>query len=419
MSQATAASVPVSLLCRITHDLPYFSDWSIPEIKAIAGSCRTLQLAAPTRIMTLNGLEPFAYFLVQGEVAVELPSGDIRVIRVGDPDAGYPIGQVRPTPYNVIAAQGTKLLRIEASRLRSHQAQRRPARLFAEDEVAQLQWINHPLVNRLMQQAHLGRLALPAMPGIAVRLRKALENDDYRIEDVVTIISADPAIVARLLKVANSALFRGLQPCESIKTALMRLGVSKAQQIVMSLATRDLFVVKDVKLKELMMQRWRHAIDSAALCAVLAKLTPGLQSETAMLVGLLHEIGALPLLRTAAAYPDLLVAPDTLQDMMNRLTPELSTLALKEWGIGQDYIGAAQHQNNWFREHDGPADYTDVLLVAHLHALAGQRTRLQLPRIDEVPAFHKLALGNLTPSLSLIVLDEAKAQIQDLKALLA
>ncbi|RLU02195.1 MAG: HDOD domain-containing protein [Ketobacter sp.] len=419
MNQASAGPVPVSLLCRITHGLPYFSDWSIPEIKSIAASCRTVHLAAPTRIMAFNGIEPFAYFLVKGEMAVETPSGEVRTIRVGDPDAGYPIGQVRPSPYNVIAAQGSELLRIEASKLRSHQVQRKPAQLFANDEVAELEWIEHPLVNRLLQQFQNGRLALPAMPGIAVRLRKALDDDDYCMEQVVTIMSADPAIVARLLKVANSALFRGYQPCSSVKTGLMRLGVNKAQQIVMSLATRDLFVVGDLKLKTLMLQRWRHAIDIAALCAVLAKLTPGLQSETALLVGLLHEIGSLPLLRAAAAYPDLLEKPDTLQEMLTRLTPELSGLALREWGIGEDYVRAAQHQNNWFREHDEAADYTDVLIIAHLHALVGQRAELKLPRIDEVPAFHKLALGNLTPSLSLSVLDEAKAHIQELKTLLA
>ena len=419
MSQASAASVPVSLLCRIAQGLPYFGDWSIPEIKSIAPSCRTVQLVAPTRIMSLNGVEPFAYFLVKGEVAVESSSGERRIIRVGDPDAGFPIGQVRPSPYSVVAAQGTQLLRIEASKLRSHQASRKPASLFAEDEVAQLAWSNHPLVTRLLQQSRIGHLALPAMPGIALRLRTALSDDDYRMDELVTIISADPAIVARLLKVANSALFRGVQPCESVRTGLMRLGVSRAQQIVMSLASRDLFVVKDAQLKELMLQRWRHAVDIAALCAVLARFTPGLQSESAMLIGLLHEIGALPLLRAASSYPDLLGDPKTLQAMLSRLTPELSALALQQWGIGDDYTEAAQHQNNWFRDHDGPADYTDVLIIAHLHGLVGQRAALQLPRIDEVPAFQKLALGNLTPNLSLFVLEEAKSQIQELKSLLA
>lgn len=419
MSQTSAVSVPPSTLCRMTQGLAYFNDWSVPEIRSIAPCSRLIKLTTAARIMKLNGLEPFAYFLVKGAVMVESPAGESRTIAVGDPDAGYPIAHVRPCPYDVMATEGSELLRIEASKLRSHEVQRKPARLFAEDEVVGLDWIDHPLVSRLIQQARNGHLALPAMPGIALRVRKALENDDFRLQDIVAIISADPAIVARLLSVANSVLFRGHEPCESVKASLQRLGVNKAQQIVMSLATRDLFVVKDVKLKELMLRRWRHAIEIASLCAVLARLTPGLQSESALLVGLLHEIGALPLLRAAASYPDLLAQSHTLGDMLTRLTPELSAMVLEQWGFDPEFITAAQHQNHWFREHEGPADYTDVLILAHLHAMVRQRTELKLPRIDEVPAFHKLAEGQLTPDLSLQVLDEAKAQIQELKTLLA
>ena len=419
MSQAPAVSVPVGTLRRIAHALPYFNDWTIPEIKSLAPCCRSLQLAEPECIMQVNGLEPFAYFLVKGEVALESPEGEYRTIREGDPDAGYPIAHIRPSPYNVTAAAGSQLLRIEASKLRSHQARRKPARLFADDEVEGLDWLHHPLVSRLIQQARSGHLALPAMPGIALRVRKALEKDNYNLDDISAIISADPAIVTRMLNIANSALYGGHQPCDSAKTALLRLGVSKTQQIVLSLATRDLFLVKDSNIKELMMKRWRHAIDIAAICAVLARLTPGLQSERAMLVGLLHEIGSLPLLRAAAAYPDLLNQRETLQDMLTRLTPELSAMVLEQWGFEADFINAAQHQNHWFRDHEGQADYTDVLIIAHLHALVSQRGRLKLPRLDEVPAFHKLALGHLTPNLSLFVLEEAKAQIQELRSLLA
>ncbi|MGB3623874.1 HDOD domain-containing protein [Ketobacter sp. MCCC 1A13808] len=419
MSQATSVSVPVTNLCHISRTLPYFSDWSAPELKSVVSGCRTLQMSAPQRIIQVNGMEPFAYFLVKGEVTVEMPTGEIRTIREGDPDAGYPIANLRPSPYSVTAAAGAILLRIEASKLRSHQASRKPASLFTDDEVAGLDWIDHPLVTRLIKQARNGTLSLPAMPGIALRVRKSLERDDYRLNEIVAIISADPAIVARLLNIANSALFRGCRPCESVRTGLQRLGVNKTLQIVMSLAARDLFVVKDANLKKLMLQRWRHAIDIAALCAVLARHTQGLQSENALLAGLLHEIGALPLLRSVSSYPDLLAQPEVLQDMLDRLTPELTAMSLHQWGFEDAFITAARHQNNWFRDHDGPADYTDVLLLAHLHALAGQRARLKLPRIDEIPAFQKLAAGQLTPQLSLGVLDEAKGQIQELKSLLA
>ena len=135
MSQSAMVAVPVNTLCRITQSLAFFSDWTVPELKSVASCCQTLKCTSPTRIIKLNGLEPYAYFLVKGSVTLETARGDVRTIHANDADAGYPIAHIRPSPYEVIAAQGSELLRIEGSKLRSHQAQHKPARLFAEEEV--------------------------------------------------------------------------------------------------------------------------------------------------------------------------------------------------------------------------------------------------------------------------------------------
>jgi len=65
------------------------------------------------------------------------------------------------------------------------------------------------------------------------------------------------------------------------------------------------------------------------------------------------------------------------------------------------------------------AGLVDLVQVAHLHALVRHGDLARLPRIDEMPAFRKLALGNLSPQLSLRVLDESGVQVQELRSLLA
>lgn len=419
MSQAAVVPVHMGTLRRLTLALPYFRDWSVPQLKAIEPGCRSVVVSVPTVLLQFNGLEPFAYFLLRGEVQLQDANGATRQLRAGDLDAGFPIARQRNQPLQLTALPGAELLRIEASKLRSHQLSHTPVRYFAAEEALDAPWREHPLVVRVIRQAQEGSLALPAIPGIALRVQRALAKTNVRTDEIVSIINADPAIVARLLKVANSALFGAQIPCETVKSALLRLGMEKSRNLVTSLLARDLFSARSSTLKNLMLQRWRHAIDIAALCTVLAKLTPGLQPERAMLVGLLHEIGALPLIRMTDAHPDLLGDPATLRDIFTHLTPELSAMVLEGWGFEADFITAAQHQQHWFRDHDGKADYTDVLLIAHLHALVHERAQLHLPRIDEVPAFEKLALGQLTPDLSLQVLDEARQQIQELKSLLA
>lgn len=433
MPTSSAVPMQVGTLLRLVRGLPYFQDWSVDEIKAIAPFCIHIVTVVPTRLFQLQGLEPFSYFLLKGQVELESAAGEVRLIRADELDAGFPIARARPSQYNVMASSGVELLRIETSKLRSHQARSVLARLsgsaagngFVAEPVAESgeesveAWRAHPLVVRLIRQVQDGRLALPAMPGIAARIRTALGKASYRLDDVVAIINADPAIAARLLKVANSALFSAQTHCETVKGALLRLGVEKTQGMMTSLLARDLFATRTPTLRHLMLNRWRHAIDIAALCAVLARLTPGLQSERAMLVGLLHEVGVLPVIRMAEAYPDLLQDKDTFNIILTRLGPELSAMVLEQWGFEEDFCVAARNQNHWFRDHDGKADYTDVLVIAHLHLMVHDRVQLQLPRIDEIPAYEKLALGKLTPELSLQVLDEARQQIYELKSLLA
>jgi HD-like signal output (HDOD) protein len=167
------------------------------------------------------------------------------------------------------------------------------------------------------------------------------------------------------------------------------------------------------------LRSWRHAIDIASLAGVLARLTPGLDGDRGLLVGLLHEIGALPILGLAAGFPDLADQPLVLDDILTALAPEVSAAVLAQWGMAEPFREAALQQSHWFRDHEGGPDYTDAVVVAHLHLMVRERSFHRLPRIDETPAFGKLAVGMLSPQLSLLVLDEARSQIQELKALLA
>ena len=247
----------------------------------------------------------------------------------------------------------------------------------------------------------------------------ALAKDNFSFGDVAAVISAEPAVAGRITKVAISAMFCSLDKCESVQAALVRLGFQRAQNIVFTLSTQVLFSSKQTFIKELMLQRWRHAIDIASPCAVLGRITPGMDGDQALLIGLLHEIGAIPILQLAEGYPDFAETPGILDEILRGLGPRVSAEVLGQWGFPEIFAVAATEQSNWFREHAGEPDYADVIIVAHLHSLVRHREFHKLPRLDETPAFEKLAVGLLSSRLSLLVLDEAHAQIQELKSLLS
>ncbi|MEQ8860282.1 MAG: HDOD domain-containing protein [Pseudomonadales bacterium] len=412
--------VRVGTLRRLTAEHPYFAGWDAARLKAVEAYCRVLEAPGDATLLDLGALDPYAYFLVDGELKLEDAAGAARCLRAGELDAGFPIAHLRPSRYRVKARPGSRLLRIEGSQLKRYAG---PARGSARFQVADASvggsWQSHPLVTTLLRQMRDGNLEIPTMPGIALRIRRALAKENSDMAAVAAIVGADPGIAGRLIKVSNSSTFGGASPCETVQAALVRLGVQRAQSLVLVLATKDLFQAQAPHLRERMLKSWRHALDIAALAAVLARLTPGLDADRGLLVGLLHEIGALPILKLAAQFSDLAGTPLILDEVLATLTPEVSAAVLERWGMQETFRVAALNQGNWFREHEGGADYTDLLMVAHLHLLVRERAFHKLPRLDETPAFAKLALGSLSPQLSLQVLDEARAQIHELKALLS
>jgi len=415
-TESTTPAQPGTLK-RLLAGHPFFEDWDDDGFKSLAGVCQLLDYSEGERVLELGDLSPFSGFLLDGQLELTPAEGQPRVLQAGDLDAGYPFANLRPSSYDVVSRSDASILQIETSRLKpAHK--RGEARFRTTDKASAGSWQAHPLVAHVARQMRANTLQIPPLPGIAMKVKKALERDDVDMSDVATIISADPAIAGRLIQVANSAVFGGQSTVDSVQGALVRMGLSRAQNIVISLASKSLYSADEPLIKRQLLERWRHAIDIAALGAVLGDMTPGLQGDVGMLVGLLHDIGAVPILLAAREYPDLLKMPGILEEILDGMAPYVTQTVLARWEFADEFIAAAGDADNWLRDHDRDPDYTDVMIVAHLHALVKQRQFKRLPRIDETPAFQKLALGQLSAKLSLVVLDQAKSQITELRSLL-
>ena len=408
----------IGTLKRLMAGHPYFDGWSVDQIRPIEPFANLVDVEPDAELIALEDLSPFDFFLLQGRLRLRSTTAQERTIDASDVDAGFPIAHLRPSHYSVTAETPAQLLRIEASKLR-RQAQPENARFRLPEEVLGGTWQNHPMLVDLMRQVRAGTLEIPAVPSIANRVRRAIANEDYDVATVATIISADPSIAARLIKIANSAVFGGQKPCDVLRDAIVRLGMARTQNVVFTLATKVLFQARAPHIRDRLLDIWRHAIEIASLCAVLAKLTPDLGADKGLLVGLLHDIGKVPILKLAERFEDLEKTPGILDETLNAYGGYVGSSVLEHWSFPDEFADAATNQAAWFRQHDGGADFTDLVVIAHLHSLVKRREFHKLPRIDETPAFQKLAAGRLSPQLSLSVLDEAQREIEELRALLS
>lgn len=259
---------------------------------------------------------------------------------------------------------------------------------------------------------------LPSLPDLAVRIGKAIDDPDTVNEDIARLIQMDPSLATRVMSVVNSAAFGGIDPVRTLQHAVARLGRQQVRNLVFSCIIKGLFRTDSTLLKKRMQALWAHSARVAAISFVLARVTPGLDPNQAMLAGLVHDIGAIPILQMAREHPKVSSEPTVLDPLIDSLKAEIGALTLAAWHFDHQLVNLASQAEHWFRIGSALPDYLDVVLLAQLHAFIGTGIDTSLPRIDTVPAFQKLALGQLTPRHSIGILEHAAKDIDEVERLL-
>jgi HD-like signal output (HDOD) protein len=254
-----------------------------------------------------------------------------------------------------------------------------------------------------------GRLELPHLPDIAVRVRTATSDPNCDAARVAKVIQADPVITARLIQAANSPLYGVQTPIHSARAAVMFLGLETTRNLVTTYALRELFDTGQPALRQRMRELWRHSAMTAAIAYILAGMTPGLMRDWAMLAGLLHDVGALPVIHYAGRQPGLYRSPSELDAAIAELRGQVGAMVLRQWDFGNEMVGILLESEEWQRDPGDHADYADVIIAAQL--LQGVPRPEHLPPREELPAWRKVGRDRLDDELAEQILAEARDEV--------
>ncbi len=211
-----------------------------------------------------------------------------------------------------------------------------------------------------------GRLELPTLPDMAIKIRKTIDDPNVSAEVLIRLLSTDPSISAQIIKTANCAAFSGGTPANDLRSAVSRLGYRMLRNMVMIITMSKLFKVGSPVVSQEMKKLWDHSREVAANSYVLALHQKHLKPEQAMLAGLVHDLGALPLYIYADRFHPLLDA-ETLEGLIRRFHTEVGVKLLESWHFPSEIVRVvAQHGNLQRMTADGISDYIDVVSVANL-----------------------------------------------------
>ncbi|HTQ98549.1 MAG TPA: HDOD domain-containing protein, partial [Candidatus Acidoferrum sp.] len=117
-----------------------------------------------------------------------------------------------------------------------------------------------------------------------------------------------------------------------------------------------------------------------------------LPMDQAMLAGLIHDIGVLPIIALAEDYPQLLVEKSQLEHMLHSAHIEIGTAILKHWNFGDDLIAVMAHHENLQYDHEGPPNLVDLIIVSNLLSEHKAADLAQLKNLKAIPAFSKFGI---------------------------
>jgi HD-like signal output (HDOD) protein len=356
-------------------------------------------------------------YLIEGEVELMADGRAMQTVKAGTDRALLPVFRVHTRGLEARCIDAARLLTLDEATFRRYVSTIRPEQGGGIDVEEYSSADQQPeLVGEIRRAFYHQEVDLPSMPDVALKISHALQSQDADFRQIAVTVQADPVIAARIVQVANSAMYAGVSEVESVQNAIARIGLQATRAIVMTVVMKNLYTPQSRLLHKRMNTYYRHSIQVGAISHALASRLPGFDPERAFLAGLIHDIGVLPLLIQADRRQDLNQDAELLEQLINELARTVGAMLLEQWAFEPEFVTVARQSEDWEREVD-VADYCDIVQVAQLHCLllGGQKINAA-PAMSGLPAFRRLQLDEIDP---VKLIEDARQEISEIISALA
>ena len=398
---------------------PVFAE--LPEEQRIflSYNLQLLKIGAGQRIISSSAHDHLEFFVVSGSLAIELNAGEQRTVAANSEQNSIQFVQL-DNGFEIVALEDTEYFSVHNELLQL---------LKGRDEKSSEHYLaiqagsnSHEIVHDFYQSLAKNQVTLPSLPELVKKISRVMSDDKLGANKLSQLIASDANITARLLRMANSPFYRGLTEITQLSDAITRLGLTTTRHLITAFTVKD---SGDSQLpnwiKRRQLKSWKNSIQLGALCYVLAKQCDRVVPEEAMLAGLLHNIGELPLLNFAAEHPYLELQPEILDQILADTSSRVGAIILHKWNLPKALVTAVQHSDTWFFEpYESEPSLTDVLIVARLYSLTMNEGGASsgLPTFDQLPSYRKLCSGQMDKDAAISILENAREQVAEMKALL-
>lgn len=185
----------------------------------------------------------------------------------------------------------------------------------------------------------------PVLPAVALEIVQLASRPDATFEDVEAVLEHDSILAAKVLSIAQSALYAPRSPILSLKHATVRLGMKTIRDLVLE-AALHLRVFRVPGYDAAMGRLARHSTVTAHLMRALCRKT-AIEAEYAFACGLLHDVGIATCLLALSDDTRREAVPfEALGGVLDEVHEEASGLVTRLWGLPNEIqsVVATHHQ---------------------------------------------------------------------------
>jgi HD-like signal output (HDOD) protein len=367
-----------------------------------------LELFSTGKILfSINEVTDSTIYLINGTVSLSDGNGKTFEVDATEAKSKFPLSSGLKHTTTATAKSDISILRVSQKIMSINSAKQHSFELTIPDELK-----DSRLLQTFAQYFHDDELEVPSLPGIATKLRTAMQND-IGIAEAVKIIQLDPVISAKLIEVANCPLYVSIVPVKSCHEAVNRIGLNATRNLVISLCIKNIFKSNSPKIKKLLDHLWKNSLYISSLSYVLASVSKQSNPEEALLAGLICDIGTIPFLNFVANLPADYFNEEEILKAIPVVKGVVGSTILEKWGFAEEFIKVPIASEDWYQHSEGPLSYTDIVVLSRLHSKIGKKEAANLPHITSIPAASKLKDTTLSPENSLSILHDAKDKIND------
>lgn len=204
-----------------------------------------------------------------------------------------------------------------------------------------LKTIDRSSLKRLTEEM----VALPTLPLVASRVIEAVARPDTSADEVARILSLDPSLTARTLRLANSDFYGFPRKVGTVELAVVVLGPTTLRDLVLSASVFQTLGESDAGMEGL----WNHSLACGVVARSLAERCGYRLSGEAYAAGLLHDIGKVVLRQTDPECFRAVIAmveeqgepmEDAERGLFGSSHAEVGAWLAERWGLPADLVEA-------------------------------------------------------------------------------